>query len=953
MRRIVAVFASRRSDKSDSASTAPSTRTENTTQTTKSNKARFFRSISRKSKPLDPVVGRINSTDLHPPSSSSSSSGAPTTPDDDLRSLHRGPKAWISTPALDSRLGSFHHLNSSQDARFATAARPFASSPSTFHTDTDDDLSEESSLAPDPSRPPERSPPLTPPAYLLAVTENALGPPFAPPPLLDVPGLPAYPRSSNPLRALPRVESLESTLHRTRLRRRLHRDLTPAETHEIGPSASRRSVPSPRPSLQLDDTAVRTGHPSFHSAGLRRWADRPCFEDRFRVLVAEDVPAPSTNAEPLWTRVVPATSCGIAALEYSITLELLSGFYEEDLPKDQQPVPATPRIAMPSLDSLRLDTQPSLGLTLFQSPVALSPVVAPASAPAAISSHPPSAPASPTQTIKAAAPSGLSASQSRPVSYKASPSPLRMEAVSASPPVTSAVPSPSSLSLATSVSQSSTVSPSFASPPVSAASAPPALKSAMKQGVRFAEEEKEDQIPLGYVMRIKQKREEKARFLQAERERRKHEEERVQHEEEKRRWEAERSKWEREKRAMEEERKKRLYADEVSAARNRRESQRMGFNGNMTGEGLATGQWDRERRPSVPEVMTGGSYSRAAYDSSQPHPPLSYRQQSESSLSIPKQIRQGSTSGSGSPGDSRPNSVYGSRPPSMHSNAPTPSSSQQDFRERRQSGSQSRRSSMISEGGSRRYSQAVPMPLPPTMWGMGPMPMNMGMGTMPMMPMQPIGMQPMGMQPMYGMEPLLPPSPPFMHGHGARSPSQNSSRGSPTRSQSSSPTMMRQGLPSSANSSSERVNCLSTGPHSRGSSGSPASARAPSIPRSESSPRRHGPGHQRTSSGEILPHRPTGHPRVSSHGSGEDRDRDRRHSRAAVQARPSPTHSQSMPLQPSSSSLSGRPPLSQHSASQPPSSFGVNHARSSWSTPRPGFENVSRPGPGKRQTVLS
>lgn len=42
----------------------------------------------------------------------------------------------------------------------------------------------------------------------------------------------------------------------------------------------------------------------------------------------------------------------------------------------------------------------------------------------------------------------------------------------------------------------------------------------MKRGVRFAEDEKEDVIPLGYVLRMKRKREEKAKFLRAEHDRR-------------------------------------------------------------------------------------------------------------------------------------------------------------------------------------------------------------------------------------------------------------------------------------------------------------------------------------------------------------------------------------------------------------------------------------------------
>ena len=383
MRRIAAVFASRRSDRSDAASTAASTtKTEQTQATNKSAKTRFFRTISRKSKAVDPVLNRLNSSDLQPPSSSSSSSGAPTTPDDDHRSLLRPSKAWLSHPP-DSNLGSFHRLDPpSHDPRFVfTSSRPLAASPSTLNTDTDDDVSETSSFSPDLSKPPERSVPLPAPDYLLALTSGNLAPPFSPPPLLDVPGAPAYPRSSNFRRVLPRIETLESTMHRTRLQRRLKQrpDLSQSEMRSIAPFAGRRAAPRPRLSLQLDDTAVRTGAARPYSAGLRRWADRPCFEDRVQVLLAENAP-PAKGGDVLWTRVAPATECGVAALEFSVSTEILAGFYE-DLPREHDPSSSP----APSLDPPRLDTQLSLNFTPTPSPVDTKP----ASMPAVIVQSPP------------------------------------------------------------------------------------------------------------------------------------------------------------------------------------------------------------------------------------------------------------------------------------------------------------------------------------------------------------------------------------------------------------------------------------------------------------------------------------------------------------------------------------------------------------------------------------
>jgi hypothetical protein len=117
--------------------------------------------------------------------------------------------------------------------------------------------------------------------------------------------------------------------------------------------------------------------------------------------------------------------------------------------------------------------------------------------------------------------------------------------------------------------------------PVASASAP---QPPLKRGVHFAEDDKEDRIPLSHVVRIKKGREEKQRFLREERERRLFEEEknraeteRMQREKQRLEWEQERRSWEKEKRKQEDEKKSRQYADAVAATRARRESQRIGY----------------------------------------------------------------------------------------------------------------------------------------------------------------------------------------------------------------------------------------------------------------------------------------------------------------------------------------------------------------------------------------
>ncbi|KAJ6598973.1 hypothetical protein DFH09DRAFT_1129697 [Mycena vulgaris] len=307
--------------------------------------------------------------------------------------------------------------------------------------------------------------------------------------------------------------------------------------------------------------------------------------------------------------------------------------------------------------------------------------------------------------------------------------------------------------------------------------------------VRFVEDDKEDVIPLGYALRLKKRREEKAKFLREEQERRafeeeraKQEEERLRREHERRRWEEEKRAWEKEQRAMEEERKQRIYAEEVAAARLRREQQRAGGgyganNANVLAASSSTASLRDERNKD------SGKYSRPFHDQQGPR-----RHASEPA--VPQLANTPSSSPhTSSPGSSRPPSVAGhqtgtigrasSRPPSVHT------SSSEDARQPNGT-SAGKRSSMASLPGKH---PSFDRSSTYSMW-------STSNPTLLMPPVPPV--------PMYAMDmPLLPPTPPFMLHQYPRPRSQNSQSSSPGRS-SSSASPSRQRHPS--NGSSDRVN---------------------------------------------------------------------------------------------------------------------------------------------------
>lgn len=256
----------------------------------------------------------------------------------------------------------------------------------------------------------------------------------------------------------------------------------------------------------------------------------------------------------------------------------------------------------------------------------------------------------------------------------------------------------------------------------------------VKRGVRFAEDGKDDQIPLGYVLRIKKRREEKARFLREEREKRELEEKtRIREEQHQSRLlEAEKGKQEKEQKAfelqkkkMEEERRRQNYATELQASRTRREASRAGHissSSSLVRDIERDRSASRDARPSALRTID---------------------------LMVPAQNL---SLYDGSPASSMPATPQGSqrsfsRPPSIYSSHTT---SSEDVRAR--DGRHISRHSTLAFDPSKQY----PLPLPNHHPSFLPYNFWTNVQAPPVPPM-------MTSMPFYSMDiPLLPPSPPFM-----------------------------------------------------------------------------------------------------------------------------------------------------------------------------------------------
>lgn len=296
----------------------------------------------------------------------------------------------------------------------------------------------------------------------------------------------------------------------------------------------------------------------------------------------------------------------------------------------------------------------------------------------------------------------------------------------------------------------------------------------VKRGVRFAEDDKEDQIPLGYILRIKKKREDRAKFLLEEKERRvfeedrtRQEEERLKREAERQEWDKEKKAWDKEKKAMEEERRRRQYAEEVVAARVRREASRSGFY-----------VWapSHETDPSQSREPKSG---RSALDIT--HSPRSQASETVVMTGTPGSPYTASPASSNPPsangGSPTASGYFSSRPPSVNS-ANTTLSSAEDLQQHRKNAT--KRSSLGSDHSIRQTGDRASQAYYPV-WSSGYL------------------VPPIAHMPSYPMNmPLLPPTPPFMMEQNRRSHSPNSR----SKSRSSSPSQIPNG---SHNGSQERL----------------------------------------------------------------------------------------------------------------------------------------------------
>ncbi|KAJ4478199.1 hypothetical protein J3R30DRAFT_2875038 [Lentinula aciculospora] len=382
-------------------------------------------------------------------------------------------------------------------------------------------------------------------AVLQALIQNSLVNRSSSAPFVVQPGAPLYPRSCNRPRSLPSTNSLARTVLKRRMLQRLQNvKLTPFEAEEII-AFSTRDISKTEPHTSLDminERALSTSDRTvLYSVGLRSWIDRPPFEDRFSVWSAVD-------GNITCQRVLNTPGFALAALEFSQAIEVKADLFGDPLP---------------SHSSTELQV----------------------SARSASVSDVPSSSSSASSHISSSA----SHSRSIPSPQLLAPSPLRNQASSLSASSSSDGPRKESLLQVPSPVSSASKNMMPSRPPASmsdVAETPPSVATpgTVKRGVRFIEEDKDENVPVGYIMRNKKQREEKARFLREQKEKRQFEEERARVEEERkqrdaerRKWEQERQAWEKEKRAIEEERKRKQYTVDVAAARQRAESSRIGM----------------------------------------------------------------------------------------------------------------------------------------------------------------------------------------------------------------------------------------------------------------------------------------------------------------------------------------------------------------------------------------
>ena len=169
-------------------------------------------------------------------------------------------------------------------------------------------------------------------ANLQALTIDALVPPTCAPPLVQTSSSVPFPRSSNRVQTVATSQRQYSALHTEILRKRLlrrieRRALTETEQESIRVLAKR--APRPRNADQRKLPAAEETYEDSKSVGggwskgMKRWAMRPCFEERVVVWIAQPTGVTVCTVQR-------DSRCSVAALEFSEGAEALAGLHRQN-----------------------------------------------------------------------------------------------------------------------------------------------------------------------------------------------------------------------------------------------------------------------------------------------------------------------------------------------------------------------------------------------------------------------------------------------------------------------------------------------------------------------------------------------------------------------------------------------------------------------------------------------
>ena len=176
---------------------------------------------------------------------------------------------------------------------------------------------------------------------LRASLKNHLIPSVSHPPLVDVPASRRFPRSSGPHAQSQRLLTLETSMHIRKILLRIERgNLSAADLRSIAALGKHKVTVRKSSDRRVDDdmasfTAMRVG---YYSRGLRMWASRPCFENRYQVWM------PDEDGQGAIAKQVMGVGRGLAVLDLEVSewLEAMAGLILDDQAFEETIFPQAP-----------------------------------------------------------------------------------------------------------------------------------------------------------------------------------------------------------------------------------------------------------------------------------------------------------------------------------------------------------------------------------------------------------------------------------------------------------------------------------------------------------------------------------------------------------------------------------------------------------------------------------